>query len=47
MEEARAMVQKVREVSPGFTVKGFVNILAFKDRARSERDRFTLENGSK
>ncbi len=30
MEEARAMAQKVLEVSPGFTVKGFVNILTFK-----------------
>ncbi len=42
MEEARAMAQKVLEVSPGFTVKGFVIILTFKDRTRSERALATL-----
>ena len=42
MEEARAMTQKVLEVSPGFAVKGFVNILTFKDRAKSEHVLATL-----
>jgi adenylate cyclase len=42
LEEARAMAQKVLEVSPGFKVKGFVNILAFKDRTKTERARATL-----
>ncbi|NNE82948.1 MAG: tetratricopeptide repeat protein [Alphaproteobacteria bacterium] len=42
MEEARAMAQKVLEVSPGFKVKGFVNILTFKDRTKTERVRATL-----
>ncbi len=42
MEEARAMTQKVLEVSPGFAVKGFVNILTFKDRTKTERARATL-----
>ena len=36
------MAQKVLEVSPGFKVKGFVNILAFKDRTKTERARATL-----
>ncbi len=42
MEEARATAQTVLEVSPGFTVKGFVNILKFQDRAKTERARATL-----
>ena len=42
LEEARAMAQEVLEVSPGFKVKGFVNILTFKDRTKTERARATL-----
>jgi adenylate cyclase len=42
MEEASAMAQKVLEVSPGFKVKGFVNILAFKDHTKTEHARATL-----
>ncbi len=43
LEEARAMAQEVRELSPGFSAKGFVNaLMAHKDRARPERALATL-----
>jgi adenylate cyclase len=42
MEEARAMAQKVLEVNPSFSAKGFTNALRFKDRTKPERALATL-----
>ncbi len=43
MEEARAMAQKVLEVNPSFSAKGWVNgSLDYKDRAKSEHALATL-----
>jgi adenylate cyclase len=43
MEEARASVQDIFKVSPGFSAKGFVNaMMPYKDRTKSERDLATL-----
>ena len=42
-EEARATVQDIFKVSPGFSAKGFVNsMMPYKDRTKSERDLATL-----
>ncbi len=43
MEEARAMAQKVLEVNPSFSAKGWVNFqLDYKDGTKSEHALATL-----